>query len=216
MRATGASPASPGLPRGRERAETRGMADPELFRAMPTLHTERLVLRPFAQTDAPRVQQLAGAFEIADTTLLVPHPYPDGAAETWIAMHEAEFLAGLRVNLAVTAREDGALLGAMGIGINREFARAELGYWIGLPFWRKGFCTEAGRAMLDYGFGVLGLQRIYAHHLVRNPASGRVLRKIGMQPEGMLRSHHVKWGRREDVQLLGVLREEWLLGAGAV
>lgn len=190
------------------------MAESEVSDAMPTLHTERLVLRPFAQADAPAVQRLAGAFEIADATLLVPHPYPDGAAEAWIATHEAEFLAGLRVNFAITARDDGRLIGSIGMGINREFSRAEVGYWIGLAYWGQGYCTEAGRAVLDYGFGVLGLARIFAHHMSRNPASGKVLRKLGMKPEGLLRAHHVKWTRREDVQLHGILREEWLLGAG--
>lgn len=191
------------------------MPEPQSSPTMPTLHTERLILRPFEDGDAPRVQQLAGAFEIADMTLLVPHPYPDGAAEAWIATHEAEFLAGLRVHFAITRRADGSLLGAIGLGVNREHSRAEVGYWIGLPYWRQGYCTEAGRAVLDYGFGVFGLQRIFAHHLTRNPASGRVLQKIGLRPEGELRGHHVKWGRREDVRVHGMLREEWLSGAGA-
>ena len=58
--------------------------------------------------------------------------------------------------------------------------RAELGYWIGVPWWNRGYATEAGRALLDFGFGTLGLHRIMAHHMMRNPASGRVMQKLGM------------------------------------
>ena len=69
--------------------------------------------------------------------------------------------------------------------------------------------TEASAALLEYGFDVLGLERIHAAHFPRNPASGRVLQKLGMRQEGTLRSHLVKWGVPEDLSIYGILREEF-------
>jgi [ribosomal protein S5]-alanine N-acetyltransferase len=116
----------------------------------PTLDTSRLRLRPFALTDTPAVQTLAGEYDIAATTLLIPHPYPDGAAEAWIAAHAEKFLRGEEVNFAITDRESGQLMGAIGLRLTLAHRRGELGYWIGKPFWNRGYCTEGGQAMLDY------------------------------------------------------------------
>jgi RimJ/RimL family protein N-acetyltransferase len=87
--------------------------------------------------------------------------------------------------------------------------QAELGYWIGKPYWNAGLCTEAGRVILRYAFSELCLMRVHAVHLTRNPASGRVLQKLGMRHEGCRRGHVMKWGRLEDIELYGLLREEW-------
>ena len=83
-----------------------------------------------------------------------------------------------------------------------------MGYWIGKPFWGQDYCTKAARAMLDFGFGPWELNRIHAYHFVRNPASGRVMAKIGMQYEGLLRQHVIKWGQFEDLALYGILRSD--------
>lgn len=175
---------------------------------LPTLTTERLILRPFDLADAPAVQRLAGDPAIADTTLNIPHPYEDGVAETWIASHQEAFSAGQSVTLAITRRGDGALLGAIGLRTNQRFDRAEMGYWVGKPYWNQGYASEAARALIGYGFGQLGLNRIYAHHLVRNPASGRVMEKAGMAYEGTLRQHVKKNDVYEDLRLYAVLRND--------
>jgi ribosomal-protein-alanine N-acetyltransferase len=176
----------------------------------PTLETERLLLRPFEPADASDVQRLAGDRAVADTTLNIPHPYEDGAAEEWISTHQAKFEAGETVTFAVVLRASGELLGAMGLMINARFERAELGYWIGGPYWSNGYCTEAGRAVVNYGFSTLKLNRIHASHLTRNPASGRVMRKLGMVHEGRARQHVKKWDKFEDLERYGLLRDEWL------
>jgi RimJ/RimL family protein N-acetyltransferase len=93
--------------------------------------------------------------------------------------------------------------------IEAEHAQAELGFWIAIECWGKGYATEAARAVLAFGFEQLGLNRIYAHYMVRNPASGRALAKIGMKQEGLLRQRVRKWGLFEDVVPLAILREEW-------
>ena len=175
----------------------------------PTLETARLVLRPFTAEDAPTVQRLAGAYEVADTTANIPHPYPDGAAAQWIAAHGDSFASGSSVTFAIVDRESGELCGAISLGINRRHRRAELGYWLGVPYWNRGYMTEAAIAVLTYGFTDLDLHRIYARHYTRNPASGRVLQKLGMTYEGTQREHMQKGKRFEDLANYGILRHEW-------
>lgn len=172
----------------------------------PTLETERLRLRPFRTADADDVQRLAGDRAIADTTLNIPHPYEDGLAEKWISNHRDWFECGEQAVFAVTLKPTGELIGAIGLRITPDDQRAELGYWIGKPYWGRGYCTEAAKAVLDFGFNQLDLNRVYAHHLSRNPASGRVMQKIGMTHEGHLRQHVKKWNVLEDLELYGRLK----------
>ncbi len=175
----------------------------------PTLHTARLTLRPFEPADAPRVKELAGDRAIADTTGRIAHPYEDGMAERWIATQQPEFEAGTSTNFAATLRESGELIGSIGLVLHSAHRRAELGYWFGKPYWGRGYATEAGQAVVRHGFADLGLARIVAHHFQRNPASGRILQKLGMKTEGVFRRHFLKWDTLEDVVCHGILREEW-------
>jgi RimJ/RimL family protein N-acetyltransferase len=179
------------------------------MRQRPTIETERLILRPFELSDAADIQRMAGAKEVAAPTLNIPHPYEDGLAERWIETHQPNFEQGIQLNLAITLRADGTLVGAVGLGIQRQHDRAELGYWVGVPYWRNGYCTEAARAVVRYGFEELKLNRIEAHHFASNPASGRVMQKIGMTREGFLRQAIKKWDRYEDMVCYSLLREEF-------
>jgi RimJ/RimL family protein N-acetyltransferase len=176
----------------------------------PTLETERLLLRPFRLDDAADVQRLAGAREVAEMTLMIPHPYPEDAAVAWIERQEAAHERGDTVEFAIVAREDDSLVGAIGLMLERAHDRAELGYWIGVPYWSRGYATEAAAAVLGYAFETLELHRVCAFHYAKNPASGRVLQKIGMTHEGRLRSHTLKWGEYLDDELYGILRDEWV------
>ena len=117
------------------------------------------------------------------------------------------FDRGEQAVFAITRKEDGRLLGAIGLRIEAEDQRAELGYWVGKPYWGQGFCTEAARATVDFGFQRLGLHRIQACHFARNIASGRVLQKIGMAREGRLRQHTRKWDAFEDIEIYGIIAE---------
>lgn len=168
--------------------------------------TERLLLRSFTAADAPAVQSLASAYEIAESTLLIPHPYPEGAAAEWIAKQ------GTSPNhhvFAITLRDSGEVIGAIGMDLTPEHDRGEIGYWIGVPYWNRGYVTEAARAVVGWGFESLGLNRVIAQHFTRNPASGRVMQKIGMKHEGSLRQHDKKWGVYVDVEVYGILHSEW-------
>jgi len=175
----------------------------------PTLTTERLILRPFVDDDAFDVERLAGMREIADTTLNIPHPYPHGGAAEWLRIQAPAWSDGTCATFAVVGRKTGALVGAMSLMIKREHRRAELGYWIALDCWNLGYATEASQRVIDFGFELLGLHRIEARHFMRNPASGRVMKKLGMQQEGVERDWAIKWNRFESLVVYSILEPEW-------
>jgi ribosomal-protein-alanine N-acetyltransferase len=175
----------------------------------PTLATERLTLRPFIADDAFDVERLAGVREIADTTLNIPHPYPHGGAAEWIRLHAPAWIDKSSATFAIVGGKTGALVGAISLMIKGEHNRAELGYWIAVDCWNRGYATEASQAILDLGFDSLGLHRIEARHLVRNPASGRVMEKLGMKQEGVQRDFVIKWGKYESLAMYSILESEW-------
>ena len=174
-----------------------------------TVQTEHLLLRAFTLSDAARVKELAGAFEIADTTGHMPHPYLDGMAEEWISGQADEFRDGDAATFAITLRDKGELMGAIGLTIQSHHHRAEMGYWLGVPYWNRGYMSEAARAVIEYGFEQLHLNRIYSSYFPRNPASGRVMQKAGMKYEGALREHFVRWTKPEDLVYYSILKSEW-------
>ncbi|MBN1880311.1 GNAT family N-acetyltransferase [bacterium] len=178
------------------------------MKQIPKIEAERLSLRPFNIDDASEVRRLAGDRAIADTTLAIPHPYEDGMAEQWISTHADAFEKDQGVTWAIVRKEDGALVGAISLMGMRKGHQAELGYWIGKPYWNRGYCTEAVRVAVQYAFEELDLIRVHACHLSRNPASGRVMLKVGMEHEGCRRQHVMKWGKAEDLELYGILRQD--------
>jgi RimJ/RimL family protein N-acetyltransferase len=180
----------------------------------PELVTERLLLRPFTLADAPTVKKLAGDKAVAAMTLNIPHPYEDGMAEEWIGTHRQSFQEGKEAVFAITLKEitlkeNDALIGAIGLTITQEHERAEMGYWIGKPYWGNGYCTEAARESLKFAFEQVKLARIQATHFIHNPASGRVMEKIGMTREGCLRQYVKKWGDSIDIKMYAILRTEY-------
>lgn len=176
--------------------------------SLPVLLTPRLLLRGFEPQDASRVHALSQPMEVASTTLTMPHPYEPGVAEEWIAGHPAAWEARERLALAITTAQDG-IVGAVGLNLELAHRHAELGYWIGVAFWNRGYATEAAAALLAFGFEELRLHRIVARHFPRNPASGRIMRKLGMVHEGTQREHVIRWGKFEDLECYAILEPEW-------
>lgn len=177
--------------------------------AVPVLRTERLVLNAFTPADVPQLVPLANRREIAATTLAIPHPYTEDDARRFLALVELEHRNGSALTLAIRLAEGPTLVGAIGLkDIDDVHSHAELGYWIGVDWWGKRIATEAARAVVAYAFDCRGLNRVAAHHLVRNPASGAVLERIGMRREGVLRQRVLKEGRFEDVVLYAMLRSD--------
>lgn len=176
----------------------------------PTLTTQRLILRPLSSNDTAAIQKLKSDRRIADTTISIPHPYPDGEAERYISKQINEHKMGRAVTFAIELKTEAELIGIIELReIETEHSVAELSYWLAVLAWGKGYMSEALKPLLGFGFETLSLNRIYAYHMVRNPASGKVLQKNGFQPEGLLRQRVRKWGKFEDVKLLSLLRQEW-------
>src|ERR1700734_4189924 len=157
---------------------------------IPEIETTRLKFRPYTEADIPELVRLIGAREVAAMTLRIPHPYTE--------QHARDFIAKTRrddeIRVAVVLASNGSLCGGVGLKLAAEHQRAELGYWIGVPYWGNGYATEAARAMLRYGFETVKLHRILATHVKHNPASGKILVKLGMRHEGSMREHSFKWG----------------------
>ena len=171
----------------------------------PTLETERLRLRPLIITDAPYVQEYAGDAKVALMTSQIPHPYPARAAEQWIeGKHEGDGLP-----FAIALRESDKMIGAIGVHPESNGLIAEIGFWIGKPFWGQGYCTEAAWEILRYCFEDLELPRVFAGHFVGNDASGRVQEKIGMRKEGLQRWGRSRFGELKDCVLYGIIRPDW-------
>jgi ribosomal-protein-alanine N-acetyltransferase len=171
---------------------------------LPVLETTRLKLRGFTESDIPDLVPLIGAREVAAATLRIPHPYEES--------HAREFLASVpkedKLRLAIERRSDGRLCGGIGLHPDAQHSRAELGYWLGVPFWGNGYATEAAIAVARYGFEKLQLNRIFASHFEGNIASAGVLEKIGMRHEGCMRKHICKWRKYLDSELYAILRDE--------
>ena len=164
-----------------------------------------VALRRFVASDADHVELLAGEREVAETTAFIPHPYPRGAATAWIATHEACAAAGVEYTYAITDHA-GSIVGAIGLRPLRS-EHENIGYWIGRPYWGRGYATAASQAVIALGFELLGLEALTASHLVRNLASGRVMEKCGMRLLRHERRDHR--GLPEDFCVRGITREEW-------
>jgi len=173
--------------------------------------TARLSLRTFVAADAPRLAELGGDRAIADTTISVPHPFTPSLAAAWI--EQRRVASNRHVTCAICRRTSPELVGYIGIvEIDHEHALGELSFWVGRPFWGAGIASEAAAAIVELAFQGLDLNRLQAYHMVRNPASGRVLARLGFQREGLLRQRVRKWGVFEDVVICGLVRADWSVG----
>ncbi|MFT4416268.1 GNAT family N-acetyltransferase [Fredinandcohnia humi] len=176
---------------------------------MRLLETERLILRTLTIEDADRVEELASEYDIAKTTLNIPHPYPEGSAKTFI---ESVLLAEEKDNVAFFAiidKESSSLIGIINLGNIPVHKRGELAYWIGKPYWGKGYGTEAANKVIEFGFEQMELNKIFAASFTDNPGSWRIMEKIGMKHEGTLRGHVIKWDKSLDLHYYGILRDEY-------
>jgi ribosomal-protein-alanine N-acetyltransferase len=148
------------------------------------LTTDRLVLRPFVEADAPAVQALCGNWNVARMLAVVPHPYPDGLAEEWIAGQADKRTRGEEHIFAIEYA--GEVIGAVGLERRGHEDRDtyELGYWIAEDRWGRGLASEAAARVVRYAFEELGVVRLTSGHFDENPASGKVLEKCGFRVTG--------------------------------
>ena len=167
-------------------AEKEALEDESLAIDCPILVTERLLLRPPHVDDIPELAQLANNRRIAEMLARMPHPYGETEARAFLSMSQQKRTAGC--TYAVTLAESGAFIGSA--GLNATDGGLELGYWIGEPYWKHGYATEAAHALVDLAFRASTIDVLHVSCRVINPSSRRVIHKCGFQyaGQGMLNS----------------------------
>jgi len=166
------------------------------------------MLNHFSEADIPELDPLIGAREVAANTLRIPHPYEERHAREFLARVAKEH----ELRLAIRRRSDGRICGGIGLHPDIQHLRAELGYWIAVPYRGNGYATEAARAVVWHGFDQFKLNRIFASHFKDYEAYGKILRTIGMKHEACMRQAILKGGNFIDVEMYSILREEMLAG----
>jgi len=171
----------------------------------PRLETERLILDKITEEDIPQIVIYLQDKIFSDYTSNIPYPYRKEDAEFWLKLSAEAFQNRKGFTFAIRDKT-GKFLGA--IGLHDEGSdKAELGYWIGIPNWNNGYVTEAAKAIIDYGFRELNFNKIYATYFPHNPASGKVMDKIGMKKEALLKQHLKKNGKYYDIPMYSIFKE---------
>lgn len=176
-----------------------------MFKVLPT---ERLILRPFSKSDTPSVQNLANNKEVAEIIGL-PQPYLLKHALDWIEIQPELFEQEIEYPLAIVQKRTAELVGTITLRVDKDNQKGELGYWIGRPFWGKGFATEAVKRMMLFGIEELELNKIWASALSRNIGSISVLQKAGLVKEGVLRQDRLIKGTFEDIEVFGIVKSDF-------
>ena len=180
------------------------------MKEQPVLETRRLVLRPLMAKDDLSVRELANDPQIAATSLWYMHGAGRKVCRYWINGTHESWKHGTRAEFAIELKDGGEMLGLAGLEtVSARHASADLTFLLKVPFWGQGYATEAAGAVVWFGFKRLKLNRISATLLLRNSASARVLAKLGMAQEGVLREAARRGDTFEDLALVSVLRKEW-------
>lgn len=159
--------------------------------AFPILITERLRLRRMKLSDFPSLMKYANNRKISDQIFNIPYPYTEEYAIFRMNFMLQAFANKERFIFAITFKEQNELIGEIGLHLDKPNNKAEIGYWVAEPFWGKGIATEAVKAILNFGFAELDLNKIFATHYPENPASGKVLANCGMIKEAELKEHYL-------------------------
>ena len=174
------------------------------------LISSRLELQILEGSHSTALLENANDLAIADTMISVPHPFLEDHAREWADRAASDYQSGSGYHWGIFNRISKGFAGYVTLrAIDKEHSQAELSFWISRKDWGKGYAKEACATVLEFAFEMLKINRIYAHHMVRNPASGKVLLHLGFLHEGLLRQRVIKWGKREDVVLQALLREDW-------
>ncbi len=177
---------------------------------LPTLETQRLLLRPFMLTDAEAVQGILSDPRVTAMLLDIPRPFTRDDAVNWIRGRDMGILRDELYTFAITCRDDGEVMGCIDLEVIAEHRRADMAYWLGSPYWNQGIATTAARRVIHFGFETLNLNRIYAQCLTENLASARVMQKAGLKYEATFRQSIYKDGRFADIAVYGLLRADYM------
>jgi ribosomal-protein-alanine N-acetyltransferase len=174
------------------------------------LTTDRLLLRPFRTSDAADLQEYANDREWVRYQVNVPHPFTQQNAQQFVDRFSNPYSWSTQPMFAMVI--GGKVIGQIYLHFDDsdiENERAELGYMLSREHWGGGLATEAARAVVDWAFQTYGINRVFAYCDPRNVGSWRVMEKLGMRREGLLRQH-LKWnGEYRDALYYGILRDEW-------
>lgn len=178
---------------------------------LPTLITERIVLsRPTENDLEDFVFQINSCEDFSKNLFNIPYPYPKENFLEWLPICDEGIEKGTSYRFGIREKSNKKLIGLIGIHINKEHQKAEIGYWLGKNFWGKGYLTETLKAVLKFGFEELQLNKIYATHYLHNPASGKVMENSGMKLEGLLKQEYFHNGQFLDVNRYSILKEDFL------
>ena len=163
-----------------------------------TLKTKRLTLRAMCADDIPAFVPLLNDFEVVKNLTHIPHPYTEADGRAFMVRTEQKRSEGLSLNYAVLLGGE-TFIGFCTANIEDEHGQPhadsrELGYWYGRPFWGRGYATEAAQAVVEHAFGVLGATVLTSAAYVDNPASLRVLKKLGFWETGIAERNCVSRG----------------------
>ena len=176
---------------------------------VPALESDRLRLRPFTLQDEAEVFALACDPEVARFVRFEAHRTP---AETrqFLELVQQHYSRGDPFALAIVRRADERLIGSCGfVSLDGERRSAEIGYWLGKPYWGQGYAAEAARALVRFAFEQMGLERVEAKCFPDNRAGQRVIEKLGMKFEGTDRSETIK-GEYPELRVYGISRQDWI------
>lgn len=173
-----------------------------------TIETNRCILRLFTKEDAPEVVKLCNNYNLYKNTLNLPYPYSIEDATSWMEHHLDHFDNNKSFEFAITDKATGELYGAIALSNHQTFNNGEIGYWVGEEFWGNGYATEAAKAILEFAFIEKNYNKVFARCFHSNPASSRVIEKLGMKKEGILREQVKKCEEYLDLVYYGILKSE--------
>lgn len=179
------------------------------------LATSRLFLRKFQKEDAEAFSHLLRHREVPATTLMLPYPCEINDATNLIESYLKEQDQKSAIRWAIALNKGRDLVGGIRLVPNVAFNSAELGFWVGKDYWRKGYTREAAERVMQFAFHELQFNRINAHAMVENIASLKLLEKLGFQQEGIHPELVLKWDSYKDVITFGLLRKHYLNGSSA-
>ncbi len=177
----------------------------------PTLQTARLILRPLALSDAPAIQRHFNNWSvIQNLASVVPWPYPDDGADTFIRGHLAKVAAGEDVHqwVLVLRSGDGQAIGNIDFRPRAEGRKGNRGFWLAEPWWNQGLMTEAIAVVNDFAFSTLGIESFHVCNVESNVASRRVKQKTGAEFVGYVELSHHNGQTRSEKWI--VTRHGWL------
>lgn len=177
------------------------------------IETERLLLRRFIKTDAIYIfRNWANDPDVSKYLTWSAHDNVENTEkilEAWLNSYDRPEI----YNWAIVCRKSGQPIGSISVvAIDEESDKCEVGYCLGRKYWGKGIMTEAFRAVMEFLFFQVGFNRIQAYHHVENPASGRVMEKVGMKKEGhMIQFTRNNRGEFVDVDFYGITKDGYNL-----